>query len=142
VGPKRSVTRSRSAGGIAEPLASTIRTLETSRSRRSFGSDVILCSITGTKAPTVARWRAIHASDSSGSNPSGRTSEAPRSVHSVTLSIPNEWKRGAGQKMTSRRWSGTTESRSRKARASLRPAPRLAPFGRPVVPEVWITTRG
>jgi hypothetical protein len=73
-----------------------------------------------------------------GSNLSGSTNVEPSSVPIVKLRMPNEWNIGAGMRITSRRWKGTTDSRLSREPSSALPLGRRAPFGLPTVPEVWI----
>jgi hypothetical protein len=140
--PNRSRARSRRIGESDEPLTITIRTDERARPRMFSGSPTVRWSITGTNATAVTACFSIRSSDSLGSNRSGSTNVEPSKVPIVKLRMPNEWNIGAGTRITSRRWNGTTAMRFSNEPSSERPDGRRAPFGRPTVPEVWIRYRG
>ena len=98
------------------------------------------CSITGTTIRPSARCSATAASVASGSNRSRSTAvdDIPRAT--PMLERPQAWNSGAAMTTVSRARIGTVSS-SGVSVSMPRTAPRDAPFGRPVVPEVRMTWR-
>jgi hypothetical protein len=139
--PRLSTARRRKVPGSAEPLTRTIRSERTSRRRLVSSGDRGPPEHHRDEGAGRGPWRCINTRVPSGSNASGSTSVAPRSVVSVTLRRPKgveQGDRADDHVVASERNPPSMPERPFKPR----PDPsRAALLGRPVVPEIWITMR-
>ena len=116
--------------------------LDVSTAASTWGSSArIRRSITGTATSTRARSVSTLRSVAAGSKRGATTVVAQRVMPNIRWDMPQAWNSGAATTCVSRGRRGMRSSTAATAGSAPAEAPRVAPFGRPVVPLVRMITR-